>query len=101
MAVANRAVVKEEIITVVDKHVVEMQLSIEEAQFLVFIMARIGGDPTTSRRRHANAIDSALNKLVPAPHWSDKSDVDYEGHGTGVIYFKDESKSAETCGDNL
>lgn len=90
MAEAKRDVVKQEVVTVVETPVIDLRLSIEEAQFLQFIMDRIGGDHKRSRRRHAEAINKSLRGLVPVERWSDKSDVDYEAGGPGSIYFHNE-----------
>lgn len=77
-------------LTTVEVDRVRLDLTLEEAQFLDFVMDRIGGDPVKSRRRYANNISGALRGIVPILPWSDKTDVEYEGYGPGSIYFKDE-----------
>jgi hypothetical protein len=43
--------------------VVDLRLSIHEAQFLRDVMRRIGGDPHNSPRKYADNIDNILSEL--------------------------------------
>lgn len=87
MAEAKRSkeVVKK--VVEVEEHFVDLRLTIEEAQFLVNVMNRIGGDQMKSRRRHADSIYNALGEVTPGRPWADKEDTD-SNHS--AIYFNDE-----------
>lgn len=49
-----------EVVTVKKVPTVTLQLTEEEAETLLLISAKIGGNPTRSRRRHVDSIGKAL-----------------------------------------
>lgn len=85
MAKATRVVEKTMKMMPVDEHFVDLRLSIEEAQFLMDVMYKIGGCPTNSRRKHADRIDRVLREVCPGRNWADRSDMMEDGN----IWFKD------------
>jgi len=54
---------------------VVLEVTIEEAQFLADVFAVIGGSPTTSRRKHADAVSGALSRLGITPEGTVKGSL--------------------------
>lgn len=71
--------------TVLQTETIELSLSEEEAQFLMDIFSKIGGDPDTSRRHIAREFELTLTNLGFS--W-DTSDLD------GSIYCIDDPRRA-------
>lgn len=70
---------------------IKLELTCDEARFLRDVMCRIGGDPTTSRRKFADVIASALDgvgykMLTVVP------DIDLDQR---AIYFLSQTKQTE------
>lgn len=64
--------------------VYRLELTQDEAQFIRSVMSSCGGDSETSRRKHADAIETAMrNAGVP---WVGCCDMD---HQRNTIWFND------------
>ena len=64
MAIANKQVIvikPEQVIPAVTEEKIVLELSKEEAETLQEILARIGGSPEFSPRKHCDSVHSALN----------------------------------------
>lgn len=71
---------------------IELELTIDEAQFLTDLMGRIAGSPTKSRRGLADAIAKALNAVgLQLPYRGIGFDKQYgaEDLSSSHIYVKD------------
>ncbi len=62
MATATTKVVKEAVVTPDVRNVV-LELTTDEAETLRLMMARVSGDPYSTRRAHASAIADALDSV--------------------------------------
>lgn len=68
----------------VPKNFYRLDLDEEEAQFLVDLLARVGGDLVKSRRKHAETI----TKLFHSSHLYSTGGADIDDNNR-AIYFKD------------
>lgn len=62
------------------KHIVRLDLTVKEAETLRSILHSVGGQPTKSRRKYADRIESALARQVSLPE-------NYSQERTGSIMF--------------
>ena len=62
MATAKKTVIPP--VPVVENFTVTLELSKEEAETILSILQKVGGDPVLSRRKHAQAVERALNAVV-------------------------------------
>lgn len=53
------------------REVVNLQISVEEAQFLAAMMGRVGGSPENSMRKYSDSITKALKPIVGARKFSE------------------------------
>lgn len=60
---------------------VVLELTQDEAQFVVDLLGAVGGSPTGSRRRHADAVDAALRKAGVIRAYGGPDDK------RGAVYF--------------
>jgi hypothetical protein len=60
---------------------VKVELTTDQCQFLIDIMQHIGGDPSNSRRKHAEGVEAALQRIGFSPWQRCKDDC------TGSIEF--------------
>jgi hypothetical protein len=72
VAKGTRCIKLETVQTVVERPFVKLELSPEEAQFLADVLAKIGGDPVTTRRKHQLAISGALRDAGHNFTWHSK-----------------------------
>lgn len=92
MATAKVTFIKKEVVTIIDEPAYGLELSREEAVFLVELLGMVGGSQTHSRRRYADGITNALRDLgVCETRFTDDNypdDIDFD-RGGASIYFKD------------
>lgn len=94
MAVAKQEtiVVEKWVKTDVQETVVQLSLNKDEAQFLYDLMQKVGGCESTSRRKHAEAIDQALKGMkgvVDSDYY--RKPGDFSPNYANTIYFLPES----------
>lgn len=89
MAKATKTVKQEEVVWKTTKEVtgVTLELSEVEAKVLVGILERVGGSPSGSPRKFADAIGNALDAAGVETPFDDTDD--YLEEGKISIYFKD------------
>lgn len=83
MATSTRKTIEIEVTKLETVPAVELVLTEDEAHTLAFILAKIGGDPTRSRRKHCDAISKALERAQIFWHKGQGRDL----HVGGQIYF--------------
>lgn len=66
--------------------VVELRLTLDEAETLVDILYHIGGNPETTRRRYADSISDALNEVGFTAHWTGVGSDDRADRDGGIIF---------------
>lgn len=74
--------------------VVQLELSQDEAQTLVDILARVGGTFDT-RRKHSTAVLNALEEV--GIDFESDIDTDHDLHGEGMVFSKKDTNINE-CG---
>lgn len=68
---------------------ITLELNGDELIYLCTVLARTGGDPLRSLRRHAETISAALAEQgISAVKISRQNEID-DRHGRSNIYFKD------------
>lgn len=77
------ATINERITRVVKPQGVTLELTMDEAQTLRDVLAKVGGSPRVSRRRHIAALSKAMEDA--GIYYGDLQDM------TGSVYFEDES----------
>lgn len=75
MATGERNTIKEPVTTYINKDVIILTLSEEEARFLQDIMNTIGGDREKSRRKYEESITSALRESG-VTLWGNNNDIE-------------------------
>lgn len=78
-----KATVNERITRVVKPQGVTLELTMDEAQTLRDVLAKVGGAPRESRRRYITAVSRAMEDA--GIYYGDLKDM------TGSVYFADES----------
>lgn len=84
MANSNKVTV-EKVVTV-KQEVVNLELSVDEAETLLFILHRIGGDPDTTPRGTIDNISSALAITIKKPTLVSRPDL-ITSKDNRAIYF--------------
>jgi hypothetical protein len=71
MATARNETREREVKTTVKEPVVVLEISPDEAQTLISILFRVGGDYIHSRRKHADQLYRALSPIASEPTTKD------------------------------
>lgn len=69
----------------VTEEYINLEISLEEAQFLADVMSKIAGNVELSRRKHANDISDSLGEVGIYCKFLKESEKDFSGEG---LYFK-------------
>jgi len=74
---------------------VNLDLNIKEAEFLLFLLDRVAGDPAKSPRKFADTINTALrNASIADPGYTSDA-CESPQTGRPVIMFKDNANTPE------
>jgi hypothetical protein len=70
MAEAKRTTTTQEVVVKKTCEAVQLTLSVDEAQTLIDVLAKVGGDPARSRRFHSSTIYDALRRFGMEYTWA-------------------------------
>ena len=71
---------------------VTLELTLDEARTLAVVLARVGGDPDHSPRKHGQSVSDALESVHISSSGAPEHGLISRGVGTGVgasLYFDD------------
>jgi hypothetical protein len=85
MATAEKKTISKPTVVVHDEEVVDLRLTMEEADALIAILGSIGGDPDTSPRKHFWDLSNALYDATGL-RWADTESYSL---AQGNIWFKE------------